>query len=101
MTELIKDGSTMQWSPKAQFSFECLKKAFCEASLLGQFHSRDLIFIETNASNFTLSDILSQKNENRHKHSIVFFSHKLTGAECNYETSDHKLLTIVASFKAW
>ena len=100
MTELTKGGPTMQWSLKTQSSFKCLKKAFCEAPLLGQFHLKDLIFIKTDASNFTLFSILSQKDEDEHKHSVIFFSHKLIRAKCNYETSDHELLTIIASFKA-
>ena len=36
-----------------------------------------------------------------HRHSVTFFSHKLQSAECNYDTSDQKLLTVVTSFKVW
>ena len=91
----------MQWTPEAQVSFERLKKVFCEASLLGQFHPSKLIYIKTDASNFALSGILSQRDPEGHKHSVAFFSHKLTAPERNYGTPDHELLAIVTSFKAW
>ena len=91
----------MQWTLEAQVSFERLKKAFCEASLLGQFHPSELIYIETDASNFALLGILSQRDPEGHKHPVAFFSHKLTAPERNYGTPDHELLAIVTSFKAW
>ena len=82
-------------------SFERLKKAFCEAPLLGQFHPSEPIYIETDASNFALSGILSQRDPEGHKHPVAFFSRKLTTPECNYGTPDHELLAIVTSFKVW
>ena len=91
----------MQWTSEAQASFERLKRAFCEAPLLGQFRPTELIFIETDASNFALSSILSQKDAEGHKHPVAFFSRKLTAPERNYGTPDHELLAIVASFKTW
>ena len=100
MTELTKRGSFMKWTDDTQFSFKRLKKAFCEAPLLEQFKLTELIYIETDASNFALLDILSQKNTEGHKHLMIFFSWKLTKPEHNYETPDHELLTIVMTFKA-
>ena len=82
-------------------SFERLKLAFCETLLLEQFQPQDPIYLETDASNFAISGILSQKDSIGHKHPIAFFSRKINSAERNYSTPDHELLAIVASFKAW
>ena len=101
LTELTKKAIPFQWGEKAVLSFEMLKTAFLDALLLAQFNSEVPIFIETDVSDFTVSDILSQWEMNMHHHSVTFFSCKLQPAECNYDMSDQKLLVIVTSFWAW
>ena len=44
--------------------------------------------------------VLSQMHD-KVLRSVVYFSKKLTSAECNYMIYDKKLLTIVKSFKMW
>ena len=57
-----------------------------------------LYILETNASDYTIKDILKQKiNENFY--SVIFFFRKFTNAELNYEIYNKKLLTIIAIFK--
>ena len=56
--------------------------------------------METDASDFALGGILSQKYEGR-LHPITFHSRKFTEAEINYNTADKELLAIVDSFKRW
>ena len=102
MTELTCTTSRQpfQWTPDTQQSFKRLKEAFSTASLLTQFRPREPTFVETDASNFAISGILSQKDNKGHKHPIMFYSRKMTATEHNYGTPNHELLTIVASFKA-
>lgn len=61
--------------------------------------------METDASAFAISAILSQKLYAGEKHAgwypIAFWSRKLTPAECNYETHDGELLAIVEGFKQY
>ena len=56
--------------------------------------------VETDASDFALGAILSQKYEGR-THPVAFHSQKFTQAEINYDTADKELLAIVDSFKRW
>ena len=56
--------------------------------------------VETDASDFALGAILSQKHEGR-THPVAFHSRKFTQAEINYDTADKELLAIVDSFKRW
>ena len=101
LTELIKKATPFQWGEEAALSFEMLKTAFLNALLLAQFNSEEYIFMKTDVSDFTVSDILSQWGTDTHWHPVAFFSCKLQPAECNYDTPDQELLVIVTSFWAW
>ena len=63
------------------------------------FKSRKSIVLETNASDRVIEACISQSDDKKRLHLIVFHSKKLTNAELNYEIYDKKLLTIVNSFK--
>ena len=59
------------------------------------------IRVETDASTFAISGILSQLFEDNKWHPIAFVSRKLQAAELNYETYDLEFLAIIYSFKQW
>ena len=59
------------------------------------------IRLETDASTFAISGILSQLFEDNKWHPIAFISRKLQSAELNYEVYDLELLAIVYCFKQW
>ena len=63
------------------------------------FKSRKSITLKTNALNQTIKVCISQSNDKKRLHLIVFHSKKLTNVKLNYEIHDKKLLTIVNSFK--
>jgi len=54
--------------------------------------------LKTDASDYTLKDILKQKVDKK-LHPVAFYSRKFTDAELNYEIHDNKLLTIIATLK--
>ena len=61
--------------------------------------------METDASGFAISGILSQprpdKRDKEQWHPVAFFSRKMTLAERNYDTHDGELLAVVEAFKHW
>jgi len=57
--------------------------------------------VETNASDYALTAILSIVNEENEVHLVAFHSHTFTMAELNYNTHDKELLTIFEAFKIW
>jgi len=63
------------------------------------FESEKLIMLEMNVSDKAIEACISQSNDKKRLHFIVFHSRKFTDAELNYEIHDKKLLTIVDSFK--
>jgi len=57
--------------------------------------------VETDALDFALGAVLSQRDDENHLHPVAFHSRKFTSAEINYEIHDKELLAIVDSFKHW
>ena len=72
---------------------------FTTAPVLKHFDPHRQAIVETDASDFALGAILSQKHDNLHP--VAFHSRKVTAAEINYGTADKELLAIVDCFKRW
>ena len=64
------------------------------------FDPQKEIFLETDASDFAIAGVLSQKHEGR-LHPVAFFSRKFIPAEVNYEVYDKEMLAIVQCFIEW
>ena len=57
--------------------------------------------METNASDYTPTTILSIVNEEKEVHLVTFHSYTFITAELNYDTHDKELLAIFEAFKIW
>ncbi|KAH9267457.1 hypothetical protein BASA83_009997 [Batrachochytrium salamandrivorans] len=57
--------------------------------------------LETDASDYAISGILSQYDENEVLRPIAFYARQMNSAERNYEIYDKELLAVVESFKHW
>jgi len=57
--------------------------------------------VETDASDYTLTAILSIVNEDNEVYPVAFHSCTFTVTELNYNTHDKKLLAIFEAFKIW
>ena len=62
------------------------------------FNPAKKIIVETDTSKIACS-ILSQFDEKKRLHPIIFYSRKFTASELNYDIYDKKLLAIVNNFK--
>ena len=96
-TKMIK----FLWTKNIQKSFDLLKKTFTKDILLKHFDSNRRIKINTDASEFVLTTIILQLQNNDYWHFISFHSRKLKNSKRNYVTHDQKLLVIVNAFKIW
>ena len=79
-------------------AFYTLKEAFITAPVLAHFNPTKTAIVETDASDFALGAILSQKGDNNRLYPVAFYSRKLTAAEINYEIHNKELLAIIDSF---
>jgi hypothetical protein len=102
ITELTKKSAKdWKWTPEAEQAFTELKNRFTSAPILAHFDPEQPVIVETDASDFALGSILSQRNKENRLHPVAFHSRKFTSAEINYEIHDKELLAIVDSFKHW
>jgi len=73
---------------------------FTSAPILTHWNPNAPIFIESDASDYTLATILSTKVDNK-IHLIAFYSQMFSTAKMNYDVHDKKLLAIYEAFHKW
>lgn len=98
-----KKPGPIAWDAPEAHAFCQVKEAFASAPLLRHYEPSAKIRMETDASKFAISAIVSQLlpegDAPAQWHPIAFWSRKLIAAELNYETHDSELLAIVEGFK--
>ena len=73
-----------------------------KAPILIHFDTNNSIIVEMDASDYTITTIISQITPSDGDiHLIAFYLHGLAPAKMNYEIYDKELLTIFGSFKQW
>jgi len=68
------------------------------APLLTHIDVQRPVLIETDASDFAIGAILSQRDDKGRLHPVAFHSRKFQPAEINYEIHDKELLAIVDAY---
>jgi len=100
LTKISEKGS-WAWNEEAEKAFQDLKKRFTTAPILAHSDPEKPVVIETDASDFAIGAVLSQRDEENRLHPIAFHSRKFQPAEINYEIHDKELLAVVDAFKHW
>ncbi|MBW0572823.1 hypothetical protein O181_112538 [Austropuccinia psidii MF-1] len=100
LTSLLKKDSPFIFNQEAVSQLQILNEAFTTAPILSHFNPSLPVIVETDASHYALSSVLSLVNGSG-KHPIAFDSRKLLPAELNYEIHDNELLQIVWALKCW
>jgi RNase H-like domain found in reverse transcriptase/Reverse transcriptase (RNA-dependent DNA polymerase) len=78
---------------------ETLKKAFQTAPILKHHDLSRPVYLFTDASDFVISGIPHQADEDGNLHPLCFFSHKLSEAKVNYDIHDKEMLGVIESLK--
>ena len=99
LTQLTKKDIKFIQTERCFQAFEALKLAFITAPILLHFDSEKEITLETDASDEVVAGVISQLDSNGQLRSIVYFSTKMSPAECNYEIYNKELLAIIRAFK--
>ena len=88
-------------TPGAKLAFTKLRQAFLKALILHHFDPERHIRIETNATGYFISGVLSQltSDDLGQCYPVVFFSRKIIPVETRHKTYDGELLAIVKGFK--
>ena len=101
LTCLIQKNIPWKFDSFCQDAFNSLKKTFTSAPILTYWIFYAQLIVETDASDYTLTAILSIVNNDNKVHLVAFHSHTFTVAELNYDIHDKKLLAIFEAFKIW
>jgi len=93
---LTKKDCTWNWGIEQQNDFEMLKKAFTMAPILRIPNDKDPFKLSTDASNFAIDTVLSQKDiQTNLWHPVAFFSKLLDIHKRNYEIYNKELLAVI------
>jgi hypothetical protein len=102
LTESTKgDKKDWEWTPDMEQAFVDLKKRFTPAPILTHYSPECQCIVETDASDFALGAVISQKSSDDKLHPIAYHSRKFSPAKINYEIHDKELIAVVDSFKIW
>ena len=98
--KLTRKNVPFVWGSDQQKAFDKLKEFFTSAPILRNPDGNKPFIVETNASNFTVSTILSQEFDGQ-LHPIAFISTSLTKSQLNYPIHDKELLAIKVAMEEW
>jgi hypothetical protein len=101
LTTLTKKDIPFVFDEQAVAAFKNLKDAFLGAPVLAHYDPDLELWVETDASNYVVAGVLSQMHADRVLRPVVFFSRRLSPAECNYDIYDKELLAVVRVFEEW
>ena len=82
-------------------AFQKLNNAFTTALVLSHWDPEAQAVMETNASDYAISTILSVVHSDGEVHPVAFYSCLLHAAELNYDTHNKELLAVFTTFTAW
>ncbi len=100
-TQLIRKNMSFVWNEVCIQVFDNLKKQVSSTSVLHHFNLKWQAILKIDASNYVKDEILSQYDDEKVFHSMIFYSKSMILAEINYHIYDKKLLIIIWCFEHW
>ena len=104
ITDLLRgDGKNFNFGEAQEAAFFKIVVLFASGNtpILRHFDQDRPAMIETDASDFAIGAVLSQKFEDGKIHPCAFLSRKMSPAEFNYDVFDKEMLTIVYALQKW
>jgi hypothetical protein len=108
LTNLLKErkkkkfDKEFEFTKKARIAFAQLKNVFIKTSILLHFDSKRKIRLKIDASDFAISEILSQLIEETNQwHFVAFFSRKMFVAKQNYKIEEVEMLVVIESCRVF
>ncbi len=100
-TQLTRKNTSFVWNEICVQAFDNLKKQVSSTSVLRHFNLKRQAILKIDASNYVKDEILSQYDDEKVLHSMIFYSKSMILAEINYHIYDKKLLVIIRCFEHW
>lgn len=92
---LLKKGVVFDWNDECQFAFKRLIEVMCKDIVLQYPDFKEIFYLTTDASNFGIGAVISQKNNSGYDQPIAFISRSLIAAEQNYSVTEKECLAII------
>ncbi len=100
-TQLTRKNTSFVWNEICVQVFDNLKKQVSLISVLRHFNFKRQAILKIDALNYVKDEILSQYNDEKVLHLMIFYSKSMILAEINYHIYDKKLLVIIQCFEHW
>ncbi len=100
-TQLTRKNTSFVWNKICVQVFDNLKKQISSISVLRHFDLKRQAILKIDASNYVKDEILSQYDDEKVLHSMIFYSKSMILAEINYHIYDKNLLVIIWCFEHW
>ncbi|XP_071490828.1 uncharacterized protein [Diadema antillarum] len=95
LTDLLKKGTTFQWSASCQDAFQKLKVVLMNDPVLIAPNFERSFQLATDASDRGVGAVLLQDDDNGHSKPVCFFSKKLNRHQQKYSTVEKECLSVV------
>ncbi len=100
-TQLTRKNTSFVWNEICVQVFDNLKKQVSLISVLRYFDLKRQAILKIDALNYVKGEILSQYDDEKVLHSMIFYSKSMIFAEINYHIYNKKLLVIIRCFEHW
>jgi hypothetical protein len=94
LSELTRKSAIWKWESAQQNAFDKLKVLLASAPTLKQNDPKSPYVLKTDASNYALGAVLTQRSEDG-EHPIEYASRTLNQSEINYSTTEKEALAVV------
>jgi hypothetical protein len=84
-----------------QLAFETMINRFPTAPTIHHFDHEWEVIIDTDASDYVSSGVLSQRDDEGVFHPVTYFSKKHSPAECNYDIYDKERMAVSKPLVEW
>ena len=100
-TQLTRKNTSFVWNEICVQVFDNLKKQVSSISIHHHFDLKWQVILKIDALNYVKGEILSQYDDEKVLHLMIFYSKSMILAEINYHIYNKKLLVIIRCFKHW
>ena len=103
LTELTKKmaPTTVTWTLRCETAFQELKRLLCSTPVLASLDFEKPFILQTDASEYGVGAVLSQRDEAGGDHPIAYFSRKLLPREVRYSTVEKECLAITLGMETF
>ena len=99
--KMTSKKENFEWNEEGLAAFNKLKEMLTSPPVIAYPDHEKQFFIECDASNYAIGDVLSQKGDHGILHPIYYYPKTLNKAEVNYSITEKELLAIKTAFTEW